>query len=559
MLAALNISNIALITKCNLTLNRGLNILTGETGAGKSIIIDSLTFALGDRADKSLIRSGETTATVEAVFEINPDEGLFSCLKELGIQPEETLILRRTMTVEGRNECRINGRTVTLTMLKAVTAYLADIYGQHEHQTLINVSEHIKLLDNYGAHHDEIERVNALYNQLNDINSRLSRFGSEDEIRRKLDMLKYQIDEITGANVKDGEEAELLATRAKYMSAGKIIGSVSGAYNALSGNEGSVLVESALSTARANLSSVAHYDKALEELYQRIDSALIEISDITGEIKSYVEDFDYDERKADMVEKRLDEIRLLHRKYGELNAFLIKAQKEYDLLNNSSDIIEELKSKYDKIKEELIKQCTILSDKRRAAAVKFEKAILSELKDLGMGGTAFKVSINSDSDKISNDGYDEVEFLISPNPGEPLKPLSKIISGGEMSRFMLALKNITAALDNIDCMVFDEIDSGISGHIAQIVSEKLCNISRDRQVIAVTHLPQLAAMADNHYLIEKSSTDNKTVTEIIQLDEAKSVAEVARLIGGRDYSGYALPHAREMKAYSDKYKLSILG
>jgi len=560
MLISLNISNIALITSCNLSLKEGLNILSGETGAGKSIIIDSLTFVLGDRADKSLIRSGENTATVEAVFEIELTEGIENCLKELDIEPESTIILKRSMTLEGRNECRVNGKIVTLGMLKRITSYLADIYGQHEHQSLLNTANHIEILDTYGNLLNKREQVKETYDNLNEIKIKLSRFGSEEEIRRKLDTLQYQIDEITGADVKDGEEAELLAERARFMSAEKIIGGVSGAYNCLNGSDKSISCETSMNTAKNLLSSVIQYDDKISNLYERLESVTIELSDITSSLNDYVNGFDYDERKADLVEKRIDEIKLLRRKYGNnLNDFLTKAQEEYELLSNSNDIIEKLNKEYNKTEDNLLSLCLELSNLRKIAAKKFENEIIGELNDLGMNGTTFAVSIIPDSKNVSVSGYDEVEFLISPNRGEPLKPLSKIISGGEMSRFMLALKNITAKGDKIDCMVFDEIDTGISGHIAQVVAEKLCNISRDRQVIAVTHLPQLASMADNHYLIEKSYKENKTITILTLLDDKSSTREIARLIGGSDYSGYAVPHAEEMKNHSRQYKLTIIG
>lgn len=556
MLLSLNILNIALITRCSLTLDKGLNILSGETGAGKSIIIDSLTFVLGDRADKTLIRSGENMATVEAVFTVELNDKYIEVLNDLDIEIEDTLIIKRTMTIEGRNECRVNGKIVTLGMLRKLTVLLADIYGQHEHQSLINVANHIDLLDSYGNLFPIRDKIKDKYDELQNIKSQLSRFGSEAEIKRKLDTLQYQIDEIINAKVEEGEEENLVNLRTKYMSAEKIIQSVSGAYNTL--NSESYSSDNACSAALSFLNSVSQYDDKLKELSDRLDVVSIELSDIVSSLNDYVNEFDYDERKADYVEKRIDEIRLLKRKYGnDLNAFLSEAQKEYDTLINSNDIIDSLNKQYKDIEEVLLDIAEQLSLARGKYAMNFEKEIISELNDLGMKGTTFSVQINSNPSDISPIGYDSVEFLISPNIGEPLKPLSKIISGGEMSRFMLAIKNITARLDNIECMVFDEIDSGISGHIAQVVGEKLCNISRNRQVIAITHLPQLASMADNHFLIKKEVDKDKTLTKLSLLNEEDSLREVARLIGGSDYSGYAMPHANEMILHGKNYKNSL--
>jgi DNA repair protein RecN (Recombination protein N) len=556
MLSSLSIKNIALITECEISLGKGLVILSGETGAGKSIIIDSLTFVLGDRADKSLIRSGENTATVEAVFDIELNEKLVNCMTELGIEPENTVIIRRTMTLEGRNDCKVNGKSVTLGMLRKLTAHLADIYGQHEHQSILNVDSHILLLDEYGNLGGMKERVSEKYKETQVIKSELDKFGSEDEIRRKLDTLEFQIKEISDADLKEGEEEELLAMRAKFMSAEKIIGGVSGAYNLLSG--AGETADSLARSARSLLISIEHLDPLIAELGARLDSAAIELQDISASLKDYSDAFDYDERKADIIEKRIDLIRLMRKKYGaDPSAYLDKAKTQYDLLFNSGEAIEELNKKLSAFNKKLEALALELTNARISAGQKFAGDIINELNDLGMKGTTFKVNIDTNNYYMSESGCDKVEFMISPNPGEPLKPLSRIISGGEMSRFMLAVKNITARLDNIDCMVFDEIDSGISGHIAQVVSEKLANIAMKRQVIAVTHLPQLAAMADRHYLIEKSTDGLKTVTKLSLLGESESIKEVARLIGGSDYSGFAVPHAGQMKSYAGEYKKTI--
>ena len=562
MLCQLSIENIALIDKLNLELKNGLNILSGETGAGKSIIIDSLNFVLGERADKSLIRFGTDRATVEAVFEDYLTPSVQAYLDDLGIDVDDVLILRRRMTLDGKNECRINGRISTLSSLKGLTELLVDIHGQHEHQSLLKSANHIVLLDKLGEKQIATlkDEVATDYKNYSSLKREFSRFGNADERERKLDILSFQIDEIEKADVKDGEEDELLSARKRIRNMEKIISALEGAKNLLDGYD-SQSVSASIKNASSLLNSISSYDEGVAPLADRLDSCKVEITDISETLSDMLQKLDFDSRSAEKIEERLEVVRTILRKYGgnfeSLQKFYDEAVKEADVLLHAQERVEALEKEIKKASEKLLESAKKLSKQREIVAEKFEKDITKELCDLGMGGSTFKVDFKctSDVDDISANGMDSVEFLISPNVGEPLKPLAKIISGGEMSRFMLAFKNILAGVDDIGTMVFDEIDTGISGNISQVVSEKMCNISRARQVIAVTHMPSLASMADNHYLISKSTENGKTYTHIDLLED--DTDEVARLIGGNDYSIYAVPHAKEMKANAQRYKASI--
>ncbi len=562
MLCQLSIENIALIDKLELELKNGLNILSGETGAGKSIIIDSLNFVLGERADKSLIRFGTDKASVEAVFEDYLTPAVKDCLDDLGIEAEDVLILRRKMSADGKNECRINGRISTLSALKSLTELLVDIHGQHEHQSLLKSANHIKLLDKLGEKKiatvkGEVEKDFAEYTSLK---KEFSRFGNADERERKLDILSFQIDEIEKADVKEGEEDELLSARKRIRNMEKIISALEGAKNLLDGYD-SQSVSASIKNANSLLNTISSYDENIAPIVDRLDSCKVEIADISETLSDMLQKLDFDSRSAEQIEERLEVVRTILRKYGgsyeSLQRFYEEATKEAQTLSNATERVDQLEKEIKVAAEKLLASAKKLSQERRKIADKFEKDITKELCDLGMGGSTFKVEIETtdDVDQISANGADSVEFMISPNVGEPLKPLAKIISGGEMSRFMLAFKNILAGVDDIGTMVFDEIDTGISGNISQVVSEKMCNISRARQVIAVTHMPSLASMADNHYLISKSTENGKTLTHVDLLED--DTDEVARLIGGNDYSIYAVPHAKEMKANAQRYKDSL--
>ena len=556
MILRLHIKNIALIEDCELIFGEKLNVLSGETGAGKSIVIDSLGFVLGARADKSLIRHGASFASVEALFDLSDSPAVKQKMAEMGLEEEDTLVLYRWMN-ETRGEVRLNGRAASLSMLKELGWSLVDILGQHENQALLSVSSHIELLDKYGEKEISVrkEKIGDLYAEYKVTIKALSAFGDEAERARRMDLLKYQIDEITAAELKEGEEEVLLADRERFRNAEKILGSVAAAVSALEGDD-SYSVRSALSMAIGALRQATSHDPAIETLYERLDAAYTELNDITDDLHSYTDSFDFDDAKADYVEKRVDLIRSLKRKYGStIEEILTNADKyaeEYDALTDADAEIERLKKRADALYGELLSLCEDLSAKRHSVAVKLKKEIEGELSELGMKGSIFEVAFSSGEEFLGENGFDRAEFLISPNPGEPVRSLAKIISGGEMSRFMLALKVITSKLDGIQTLVFDEVDAGISGKIGEVVAEKLALISDARQVIAITHLPQVAAMSDDHYLIEKSTDGVVTRTALIKLEEEGVVKEVERLSAG--VGAYGALHAKELRETATRKK-----
>lgn len=564
MLSSVSVTNIALIDRLELSLGAGLNILSGETGAGKSIIIDALNFVLGERADKSLIRHGTDFAAVEAVFSDYETPAVTAYMQDVGIEPEEVLVIRRKMSADGKNECRINGRVSTLSTLKGLTELLVDIHGQHEHQSLVKPANHEAMLDGVGG--DKIaearEKTACVYRNYRTLREELDALGDESERARRLDILTYQLEEIERADIREGEEDELLEKRKRIRNMEKILSAIAGARESLDGYDGHSVTTS-LKNAAAGLNGISSYDSRLDELCARLDEAKSEVADIAETLKDMAEELDFDSRSADEVEERLETVRGITRKYGgsfeALTAFYQKSKAEAEKLAGASERVGELEAELAAEGKKLASAAENLGNLRRAAAERFEADMTRELVDLGMGGTTFKVDIISDyaPESVGPTGGDKVEFLISPNVGEPLKPLAKIISGGEMSRFMLALKNIVAGIDGIGTMVFDEIDTGISGRISAVVAEKMCNISRARQVIAITHMPALAAMADSHFLIEKGVEDGKTLTHLTLLDD--DTAEIARLVGGGEHSTHAVPHAKEMKKWAEDYKKSLCG
>lgn len=562
MLSQLSIENIALIDRLELKLLNGLNILSGETGAGKSIIIDSLNFVLGERADRSLIRFGTDFAVVQAVFEDYDSPALSAYLDEIGVEDEGVIILRRKMSQDGKNECRVNGRVVTLSMLRGLTELLVDIHGQHEHQSLLKSANHIHLLDSIGSAPLEKCKTSYLkaYNAYHTLKNELSRYGDGAERERRLDILNYQIEEIENVAVKEGEEEALLAQRKRVRNMEKILAALQTAKSALDGYEGDG-VSSRLKNAQNVLNSISSFDDSIPALTDRLYSAKTEISDISDTLGDMLDRLDFDSRSAEQMEQRLEVVRNIQHKYGgsweALNMFYENAKREAETLSGAGERVAVLEKEISSAKAQLKDAAAKLTNMRAEVAKQFENSMVRELGDLGMAGSTFSIDIVTaqDVDDMGGDGADSVEFLISPNVGEPLKPLAKIISGGEMSRFMLALKNIIAGIDYIGTLVFDEIDTGISGNIAAVVAQKLCNISRNRQVIAVTHQPSLAAMADNHYLISKAAEGGKTLTHVALLED--DTEELARLIGGNDYSKYAVPHAKEMKAWAQQYKRAL--
>ncbi len=564
MLLQLDIQNIALIDKISLEIAPGLNVLTGETGAGKSILIDSINAVLGERVNRDIIRNGKEKAFIEAVFEYDSTY-INDILNELGIEHEDgSLILSREISLSGKNTCRINGRLVNVSVLKQVGQLLLDIHGQHDNQSLLKTESHIELLDAFGG--EAIQKIKSEYHsffeEYKSIKSKLKGIiGDKGEIERRMDMLKFQIDEIKNAKLKEGEDEELLKRRQLLANSEKIMNSIHSSYELLSdgGDSGKSALYN-INKALAELAAVQKYDEGLISLSEKLESVVYQLEDICEELRTRRDEGDFDPDELSVIEERLDIITRIKRKYGagiiEALDFLKKSQIEYDELLQSESLAEDLKKQLVSITQKLQETAIKLHSQREKAALILESNITAELENLEMKNARFQVNIIMDDIKnnFTKNGLDNVEFLISSNAGEPLKPLSRIASGGEMSRIMLAIKTILANVDAIPTLIFDEIDTGISGKAAQKVGEKLSYISRTHQVICVTHLSQLACMADNHLYIEKNSNGENTYTTVRILDEKGRIQEIARIIGGSDITSIAYKHAEELLHSAENFK-----
>jgi DNA repair protein RecN (Recombination protein N) len=541
MIKSLEIQNIALISKLSLHFDGGLTVLSGETGSGKSIIIDSLAFVLGERADKTMIKHGEDKAYVEVVFEVQ--EGRTTdVLQELGFDFDTTIIMSRTLTLAGKNECRVNGKTCSTSMLKQISATLVDIFGQSQHLNLIKVDNHIAVVDGFCEFGSNMAQLKELYADYLSINKQLAQFGgSAAERERMLDILKFQIDELNNANLDIAEEEELEREHKRVVNIEKIATALSSALAALADSEPSAV--SNLSSARGFLSSIDKFDDNARILYERLNAVIIETDDITATLEQMLSDTDFNVAVVDKLEARIDKIRTIKRKYGgtveSALEFLTTATQQYETLLNATELIEKLTAEKEALTAKMYAISHKISAERKKTSQQFAARIMAELTELGMKGTTFVVdflpapTLEEYAKSVTPTGYDKLEFMFSANVGEPVKPLAKVISGGEMSRFMLAVKNITANIENIPTMVFDEIDTGISGNIARMVAIKLSVVSRLYQCIVITHLPQIVAMADCNLYITKSEQNGRTLSSVEYLtDMPAKAAEVSRLMGG---------------------------
>lgn len=563
MLTRLIIRNIALIDELEISLSEGLNVLSGETGAGKSIIVDSLNLALGERADRQLIRTDAKKAVVEAWFS-NVDSNVLDVLKsqEIEIEYHEDLILSRELSISGKNVCRINGTLVTLSILKQVSDLLVDIHGQHEHQSLLNEKNHIGMLDDYAEGLDAYKAMTQeAYKSFNAVKKRLfSLSGNEGDRERRIDMLKFQIDEIEKAGISKGEAEELLVQKKRLNAAERIADALSGSYDMLFEDDENVLLK--LKEISQRLQSLEDVDEKFVELAGKVDEAYYIAEEVASAISSEMSESYFDANELEEVEDRLSLISSLIKKYSDAavdGEYITKAQQELEDLIGSEELIQKLSKQIDETKQDLYDASIALSKKRRQAAEDFAGKMQQQLFDLGMKDAQFSVNMREippiEECSFTKNGIDEVEFYISTNKGEPQKPLKKVASGGEVSRIMLALKNIATFDGGIPTMIFDEIDTGISGRMAEVVARKLGNIAACRQVVCVTHLPQIASMAETHFLIQKSSDEISTTTSLKKLCNEDRIYEVARLAGGD--SSVSAQHAKEMIERAQNFKATI--
>lgn len=562
MLTRITIHNLALIRDLEIEFSPELNVFTGETGAGKSIIVDSLMLLIGARYDKSLLKFGEDKGFVEGVFSCEDRRPIV----DMGLDDEDgMLIVTRRFFKDGRNDIRVNGRQITTSMLRELMSNYVDIYGQNEYQSLLRVTEQRKILDYFVFKQNDapLKTQRELYNEYKKVRAEMESLGDETARAQKIDILRYQIDEIEAAAVTADEEQSLIDRRHLLMSSERIKTSLADCVNALDGDGGAV---SQISDASRAVSAVSSFGDNYASLFDRLRSVSIELDDIAESLKDELDSMDSGERELDAVQARLDKIRALKNKYGPFDSmqkFLASAKEELSKAENGAEIYAELDQKERELKKKLYENCVNLSRLRREGAKSMGDRIIKELNDLGMSGSRFEAVFepmpNEEefTDKVGSGGFDEFEYYLSPNAGQPLLPLAKIISGGEMSRFMLAIKLITGDLGGIGTMIFDEIDTGISGAIGLEVAKKLCKLSRGRQVLCVTHLPQIAAMADAHLYIEKSDVGGDTVTSVTPLDRSGRIGEISRLSGSKGVSSSSTRNAEEMKDWSDEFKRGL--
>lgn len=558
MLQSIHVKNFALIDEVEIDLSNGLNILTGETGAGKSIIIDAVNFALGKKLPKDIVREDADYALSELVFSVT-DEKVIEKLKDLDIVPDDGMLVLSKKIVNGRASAKINGETATSSTLKNVASLLIDIHGQHEHQSLLAENKHIDILDSF------------LVNELKDIKNKYATVYSDYLSKKKelfeltdggankereLALLKYEVNEIDAASLVIGEDETLEADYRKMVNAKKLAESISIAH-AMTGYDGDgagSLIGRALSNIKG-VSSIDEDAKDLELTLTDIDSLL---NDFNRMIAGYEETLEFSNEDFTTTENRMNLVNTMKQKYGNsIEAVLrYRDDKEAEIkkFEDFDSYVAELESAVNKLKAEVISLCETISDIRKKKALALSNDISEALKDLNFLDSNFEIEVESDESNLSAKGFDAVKMLISTNPGERLKPLSLVASGGEMSRIMLAIKSIMADNDEISTLIFDEIDTGISGRTAQKVSEKMAYIAREHQVICVTHLPQIAAMADNHYEITKSVSEGKTTTSVALLTEDAVVKELARMLGGVSITDAVIENAREMKTQANDVK-----
>ncbi len=567
MLGDLVLKNFAIIEKININFNQGLNILTGETGAGKSIIIGALEMLFGGRASTDIIKDGKEAAFIEASYFIAEPEEINEIISQAGIEPEpENLLISREIRRSGRNRCRINGQLVPLWLVREVSKYLVDIHGQHEHQNLLQSSNHIDILDDLlpeeGKHLKK--EVAAHQEKLQELQKRQQELARREEDRaRRLDIIEYQLEEIESAQLETGEIEELKQELARLNNSEEIYavtGEAGEIINSGELNEEALLDK--LGNIKTGLDNISEFDNELAEIAELAENIYYSLQDLGYRLRDYHENQEFNPKRVKELEERLDLINNLRRKYGdsveEILAYKKELEAEKQELNQLENKLNDVQERIDEVEHKLKEKAEKLSSFRQEAAAHLEEKIQKELADLALSEARFEVEIET-RDKPNSRGFDQVRFLIAVNPGTDLKPLDQVASGGEISRIMLAFKSIIARYDQVQTIIFDEIDSGVGGKTAVKMANKLAKISRKRQVICITHLPQLASMADKHFYIEKETDQaSETVaTEIEDLDKPERKVELARMLGGKEDSSAGIEHAEELLARASEIKSEL--
>nr|WP_247652323.1 DNA repair protein RecN [Lactiplantibacillus pentosus] len=562
VLQELSITNFAIIEHLDIAFEAGMTVLTGETGAGKSIIIDAVGLLAGGRGSSEFIRTGADKAVLQGMFILPADGVTAQLLDEAGIDhADNTVILQREITKSGRNTCRINGMLVNTTTLKQIGETIVDIHGQNEHQELMQPEKHLGLLDEFAA--AKIRKLKQQYQQQYDHYQQLNRElrqknANEKEWAQRLDMLNFQVDEIAAAQVKVGEEAALIAERDRLDNYQMINQALQQSYTLLAAGEETTGAVDMVGTAMNALEPIANLDSAFNEITVNVKNAFYGLQDAAGQISNQLDLQEFDEGRLDEIEQRLDVLSQLKRKYGDSEQQILdyyqKIAAELAKMTDSEENSEDLAQRVTDAKDKLLKTGEALSDKRRTAAKVLQRQIHQELKDLYMDKAVFEVRFKPTKGQIYRSGLDSVEFYIQTNPGERMRPLAKIASGGELSRMMLALKTIFSESQGITSIIFDEVDTGVSGRVAQAIAEKINGIAHFSQVLCITHLPQVAAMSDHHYFIAKKITGKRTKTSVTKLDNAARVKELARMLAGTKVTKLSLEHAEELLQLADEEK-----
>ncbi|MBP7582722.1 MAG: DNA repair protein RecN [Spirochaetes bacterium] len=567
MLLEMRIKNFVLIEELSLKFDRGLNVLTGETGAGKSILIDALSGILGEKMTTDMIRTGFEKSALEGVFDITGLQQVRSILEESGIDCDDnTLVLKRELFSSGKGRCFANATPIPIGKLKEISDYLVDIHGQNEHQNIARIAKHREILDGFAVHPALLVRIQALYQKLFELKEALgSQEIDEREKARRMEYLSFAIREIDAAKLSPQEEEELKNESQILSNAEKIFTDINTASELLKGDRG---ILPGLKRAEQCLSAVSRYDSNVSDTLDGIRNSLYSLEDAAQFLRDYERSINYSPQRVNDVEERLSLIANLRKKYGatvaEVLDFAEKSRRELEAISTSEERVGALKAEYQKAVREAKTVALELSESRKKAAKALEGKVMAELGDLAMGGTSFRVSITREtspdgeieagSDKyvLYPHGIDRVEFLIAANAGEDLKQLRRVASGGEMSRIMLALKNVLLSSDIVESLIFDEVDAGIGGKTADTVGRKLKALSKNRQVLVITHLPQIAAMSDIHFTVQKSSSGNRTVTSVKRLNRSEKIREVARMLSGEKVTDITLRHAEEMVATSER-------
>lgn len=566
MLQALHIQNFAIIQELSLDFNQGMTVLTGETGAGKSIIIDAVGLLAGGRGSAEFVRYGTKKCLLEGQFLLNENKEVMRLLDKHAIDSDDQVVMiQREIHATGRNVCRINGSIVTIAVLREIGNAMIDIHGQNEHQELMDSESHIELLDQYGNAKLETSknRYQMLFKEYKKVKKEQNNWQyNEREFAQRLDILKFQVEEISDAQLEDNEEESLKEEEQKLSNHQSIVEALSNSYKALQGDEDSSGLDS-VGQAMDIMSSIESMDEKFKQIYDTLSSAFFQIQEASSEIYNEMDSLEYDEERLNEIEERLNLIQQLKRKYGtsisEIKTFLQNAVDELEKIENREGQMDHLNKRVVELERKLLEEGKTLSTLRRQTALKLEKAIHEQLKELFMDKVVFEVQFLRDfkafsMDSAHDNGLDKIEFYVSTNPGEPLKPLVKVASGGELSRMMLAMKTVFSKEQGITSIIFDEVDTGVSGRVAQAIADKIYSVAFHSQVLCITHLPQVAAMADQHLYISKVIAEDRTSTHVEQLADKDKISEVARMLAGSEITKLTMDTANELLLLAAKKK-----